>query len=74
MSAGNPFNKDLVITYKILILDHLGFYLSLCRLQAHTLELKTVKEKRLLALRIYYLHPLPVTLFIIWFQHLLVFF
>merc|ERR1712085_106064 len=27
-----------------------------------------------LALRIYYLHPLPVTLFIIWFQHLLVFF
>ena len=30
-------------------------------------------EKRLLA-RIYYLHPLVLCLFIIWFQHLLVFF
>ena len=36
--------------------------------------IKSSMEKRLLALRIYYLHPLPVTLFIIWFQHLLVFF
>ena len=33
-----------------------------------------MSEKRLLALRIYYLHPLVLSLFIIWFQHLLVFF